>query len=131
MNRREWVRVAAGAVAAAAGAAQRSRPNILFLFADDQRFDTIGALGNRAIATPNLDSLVKRGISFTNTFIMGSTIPAVCSPSRAMLLSGQDLFHAGPITMPPQPTGADRTFDLWPEVLSQGRIQDMDDGQMA
>ena len=40
------------------------RPNILFLFADDQRADTIGAWGNAHIRTPHLDSLVARGFSF-------------------------------------------------------------------
>ena len=40
------------------------KPNILFLFADDMRFDTIGALGNSDILTPNIDELVNRGNSF-------------------------------------------------------------------
>jgi arylsulfatase A-like enzyme len=69
------------------------RPNILFLFSDDQRFDTIGALGNPYIDTPNLDRLVRRGTAFTHAHIMGSTSPAVCAPSRAMLLTGRGLFH--------------------------------------
>jgi arylsulfatase A-like enzyme len=77
--------------------AQRSRrgerPNILFLFSDDQRFDTIGALGNPYIDTPNLDRLVRRGTAFTHAHIMGSTAPAVCAPSRAMLLTGRGLFR--------------------------------------
>ena len=41
-----------------------SQPNILFLFADDQRPDTIGALGNEFIETPGLDRLVAEGTSF-------------------------------------------------------------------
>lgn len=65
--------------------------NILFLLADDQRFDTIHALGNEEIQTPNLDRLVKRGTSFTNAFIPGGTSGAVCMPSRAMLNSGKFL----------------------------------------
>ncbi len=67
-------------------------PNILFLFTDDQRFDTIGALGNKEIITPNMDSLVRTGTTFTNAYIMGSTSGAVCMPSRAMLMSGKNLF---------------------------------------
>lgn len=69
------------------------RPNILFLFTDDQRFDTIRALGNDDIITPNMDSLVESGTAFTNAYIMGGSSPAVCMPSRAMLMSGRTLYH--------------------------------------
>ncbi len=72
--------------------AERKRPNILFFFTDDQRFDTIGALGNDHIITPNIDSLVRNGTTFTNAYIMGSMSGAVCVPSRAMLMSGRTLF---------------------------------------
>lgn len=68
-------------------------PNILFLFADDQRFDTIAALGNPEIHTPNFDALVARGCSFTRAHIPGGTSGAVCMPSRAMLHTGRTLFH--------------------------------------
>jgi len=71
---------------------QRRRPNILFLITDDQRFDTIAALGNSYIRTPNMDKLVRSGTSFTNAYIMGSMSGAVCMPSRAMLLTGRHLF---------------------------------------
>ncbi|MCU0502995.1 MAG: sulfatase-like hydrolase/transferase [Anaerolineae bacterium] len=69
------------------------RPNILFFFTDDQRFDTIHALGNEQISTPNLDWLVAHGTAFTNAYIMGGTSGAVCMPSRAMLWTGRTLFH--------------------------------------
>jgi len=69
------------------------RPNILFFFTDDQRFDTIAALGNPQILTPNLDALVKRGTAFTRAHIPGGTSAAVCMPSRAMLHTGRTLFH--------------------------------------
>lgn len=69
------------------------RPNVLFLVTDDQRADTIGALGNAIIKTPNLDALAQRGFAFRNAYCMGSTVGAVCSPSRHMLLSGKSLFH--------------------------------------
>src|SRR5688572_5248444 len=68
------------------------RPNILFLFADDQRANTIGAWGNKYIRTPNLDRLVKRGFSFRNNYCFGANSGAVCVPSRAMLLSGRTWF---------------------------------------
>ncbi len=69
------------------------RPNILFLFTDDQRFDTIASLGNLDVKTPNIDRIVKRGTSFTNAYIMGAQSAAVCAPSRAMLLTGRTMFN--------------------------------------
>ena len=66
-------------------------PNIMFVFADDQRAGTIHALGNDEIITPNLDKLVAEGMSFTHAYIMGSYSGAVCQPSRAMLLTGKYL----------------------------------------
>ena len=67
--------------------------NVLFLFADDQRADTIAALGNPIIQTPNLDKLCRRGLAFQRAYMQGSFNGATCIPSRAMLLSGQPLFH--------------------------------------
>ena len=65
---------AAGAARAAEAAKAR---NVLFLLADDQRPDTIGALGNPVIKTPNLDKLAERGFVFHNAYCMGSTMGAV------------------------------------------------------
>jgi arylsulfatase A-like enzyme len=69
------------------------RPNVLFLFSDDQRADTIAALGNQHIRTPNLDRLVREGTTFNRAYCMGAQQGAVCVPSRAMLMSGRTLFH--------------------------------------
>ena len=69
-----------------------TRPNILFLFADDQRADSIHAHGNPHIETPNLDRLVRRGFSFRRNYCFGSDSGAVCVPSRAMLMSGRHYF---------------------------------------
>ncbi len=60
-------------------------PNILWLCTDQQRFDTIGALGNPLVRTPNLDRLVAQGVSFTNAFCQSP----VCTPSRASFLTGR------------------------------------------
>ncbi|NBV23206.1 MAG: DUF4976 domain-containing protein [Proteobacteria bacterium] len=73
--------------------AEPARPNILFMFADDQRADTIAALGNPVIQTPNLDRLVRRGLAFNRAYMQGGMQGATCVPSRAMLLSGRNLFH--------------------------------------
>jgi len=72
---------------------KQKMPNTLFLFTDDQRFDTIHALGNNEIITPNMDSLVDKGVSFTNAYIMGGLSAAVCMPSRASLLTGRSCFR--------------------------------------
>jgi arylsulfatase A-like enzyme len=69
------------------------KPNVLFLFTDDQRADGVHALGNEILQTPNLDRLVESGFSFRDAYCMGGNVGAVCLPSRTMLLSGRSLFH--------------------------------------
>ncbi|UZD24401.1 sulfatase-like hydrolase/transferase [Algoriphagus halophytocola] len=71
----------------------KPKPNVLFLFADDQRADALGAAGNPYIQTPNLDQLASEGSRFANAYVMGGNHGAVCAASRAMLLSGKSLFH--------------------------------------
>jgi len=75
------------------GNSNRKRPNILFLLADDQRADAIGAYGNNHIKTPNLDWLVRQGFSFRQNYCLGSSGGAVCVPSRAMIHSGRSYFN--------------------------------------
>jgi len=60
------------------------QPNILFVMTDQQRADTIAALGNASIYTPNLDRLVRRGLSFTQAY---SPCP-VCVPARYTIRTG-------------------------------------------
>ncbi len=79
------------------------KPNVLVLVSDDQRFDTIHALGSDRIRTPNLDRLVKEGTTFTRAYCMGSMQGAVCVPSRAMFLSGRSL-HRVPANLADTPT---------------------------
>ena len=62
-----------------------NRPNILWICTDQQRYDTIGALGNAHIHTPNLDRLVSEGVAFTRAY---SQSP-ICTPSRASFLTGR------------------------------------------
>jgi len=89
------------------------QPNILFLFTDDQRLTTLGALNNPEIRTPNLDRLVRSGTVFTRPYIMGSTVGAVCICSRSMLLTGRSLFRS-----PRDPQDGDG-LALWPEAFRQ------------
>ncbi len=69
------------------------KKNVLFVLADDQRFNTIHALGNPDVSTPTLDALIARGTTFTQAHIPCGTSGAVCMPSRAMLNTGRTLFH--------------------------------------
>ena len=62
-----------------------NRPNILHIFVDQQRFDTIGALGNSVIRTPHLDALAQSGIAFTSAY----TPSPVCVSARCSMLHGQ------------------------------------------
>jgi len=73
--------------------ASEEKPNVLIIYTDDHRYTGVHALGNQEVETPNMDSLVKDGISFSNTYLMGAFSGATCVPSRAMLLSGRNLFQ--------------------------------------
>lgn len=74
--------------------AHSAKPNILFVFADDMSYETIGAYGMLDIDTPNLDRLVEHGTCFTHAYNMGAYSGAVCAASRAMLNSGRTLWNA-------------------------------------
>ncbi len=69
-------------------------PNVLFLFADDQTYHSIRALGNEEIYTPNLDRLSRMGTTFTHAFNMGGWHGAICVASRSMIISGQSIWDA-------------------------------------
>jgi arylsulfatase A-like enzyme len=99
------------------------RPNVLLVVTDDQRFDTIGALGNDAIETPHLDGLVERGCTFTHAHNAGSTQGAVCIPARAMIHSGHSLFHLeDPGSMDPEtPTLGERLGDAGYRTFATGK----------
>lgn len=75
----------------AAGAEKPAeRPNVLLIYTDDHAQWAVGAYGNKEVHTPNMDRLAAEGMRFTQGF----TKP-VCSPSRAMLLSGQYSHRLG------------------------------------
>ncbi len=105
MRRRDFLRqLGAGGLALASGAGgwalkanagQDKRPNFLFLFTDDQAFQTIDALNNPDVKTPNMDRLVRRGTTFTHCFNQGAWHGAVCVASRAMLNTGRYVWSCG------------------------------------
>src|SRR4051812_29453432 len=67
-----------------------TKPNIVFILADDLGYGDLGCYGQQKIQTPNIDALAKKGIRFTQ-FYAGST---VCAPSRASLMTGLHTGHA-------------------------------------
>lgn len=97
------------------------QPNVLFLFADDQCFETIKALGHTDIETPNLDRLVQRGTTFTHTYNMGSWSGAVCVASRTMLVTGRSVWRANAVY---DTTDKEREAGrLWPQMMSRAGYQ--------
>lgn len=70
------------------------KPNIVFIFTDDQTYSSVHALGNKEIITPTMDKLVNIGITFTHSYNMGSWSGAVCTASRTMLNSGRSVWRA-------------------------------------
>ena len=77
-------------------------PNILFIVADDMGYADCGVQGCRDIPTPNLDALANAGIRFTNGYVTG----AVCSPTRAGLMTGRHQLRDGvPDWIPPGKPG--------------------------
>ena len=70
------------------------KPNILFIFADDQAYNTIHAHGNPEIIPPTLDKLTEEGLTFTNAYNMGGWHGAVCVASRTMMNTGRFVWNA-------------------------------------
>ena len=87
-----------------------TKPNILVLCCDDLRPDTIHALGNATIETPNLDRLVERGATFTRAI----TAYPLCYPSRGEILTGTSTLRTG---YPDRTRTLDATIPTWPETL--------------
>ncbi|MCH2592257.1 MAG: sulfatase-like hydrolase/transferase [Pedosphaera sp.] len=88
------VAVLISAITCPGTATAAKRPNVLFIFTDDQRPDAFGALGNPDIKTPNMDRIINSGFVFNRAYIQGSMTFATCLPSRAMIMSGKPLFRA-------------------------------------
>ena len=91
--------------------AEETRPNIIFILTDDQRFDELGFM-NPVIETPNMDRLADEGVHFRNAFVTTS----LCSPSRASILTGQYMHNHGVVdnNKPPQAGTV-----MFPEMLQQ------------
>lgn len=102
-SRRELLKLGAAAVVAAQGPVMAKRvrtperlrrtsaPHILFLMADQFRADCLGAAGNRAIHTPNLDHIAREGVLFRS----GYSCTPTCTPARSALLTGLGPWRNG------------------------------------
>jgi arylsulfatase A-like enzyme len=77
------------AVSGGLGGAEASKPNIIFILADDLGYGEIGSYGQKQIRTPNLDRFAAEGMRFTQ-FYAGNT---VCAPSRSVLMTGKHMGH--------------------------------------
>jgi len=62
-----------------------SKPNIIFILSDQQRYDTLGCYGQELNVTPNLDKMTKEGVLFTHAF----TNQPLCGPARSILQTGK------------------------------------------
>lgn len=91
INRRDFLKCATTAVAApslapaiARAQERRDRPNLLFLWTDEQRADTMAAYGNAQIKTPNLNALCDESFVFRNAYVS----QPVCTPARSTVMTG-------------------------------------------
>ncbi|MBT3194558.1 MAG: sulfatase-like hydrolase/transferase [Verrucomicrobia bacterium] len=103
--------LAVGMLVGVSARAVEERPNIMFIFADDQTYESISAYGLTEVKTPNLDRLVERGVSFTHTYNMGAWGGAVCVASRAMLNTGAFVNRAQKMT---------KLVPQWAELMKEG-----------
>lgn len=98
LTRRDMLKLGAGAMVLASVQTQPAvakpradRPHILLIMADQLRGDCLGADGNKAIRTPNLDRIASEGVRFRSAY---SSTPT-CTPARAALLTGLSPWHHG------------------------------------
>jgi arylsulfatase A-like enzyme len=96
---------------------QPVKPNIIFIIADDQSFNTIHDHGNYEIHTPNLDKLAAQGVTFTHAFNMGAWHGAVCIASRTMINTGKFLWRAEKIDRDPEHM-ADQEL-MWSQIMQR------------
>lgn len=90
-------------------AAEPSKPNIVFILADDLGYGELGCYGQEKIKTPHIDQLAKEGIKFTQHY----TGAPVCAPARCVLMTGKHLGHAE--IRGNRPSGNGRRFPgQWP-----------------
>ncbi|MFS4457472.1 sulfatase [Maribacter sp. 2304DJ31-5] len=95
---------------------KKTRPNIVFIMADDHAYQAIGAYDDKLIKTPNIDRIANEGLRFVNASVTNS----ICAPSRAVILTGKHSHLNGKIDnrMP-----FDTTNVTFPQLLQQSGYQ--------
>ncbi|MFT5623446.1 MAG: arylsulfatase A-like enzyme [Bacteroidia bacterium] len=88
-------------------------PNVIYIMADDLGLGDLGCYGQQKLKTPNIDRLAAEGMRFTDHY-SGNT---VCSPSRAVLMTGQ---HPGHVHC--RGNGNENGFALDPEMTTLPRL---------
>jgi choline-sulfatase len=97
------------------------KPNILFIFSDDQAHETLGVRNRYGLKTPNLDRLAESGVDFTHAFNQGSYAPAVCVASRTMLNTGSFLWRAATFSKLGNPKKGNRNNPAFQQEYSVER----------
>ncbi len=112
LSRRSFV---AGAACAAVHGASAGRPNIVFMFTDDQRWDSMSCAGHPFLKTPHMDRIAREGAYFENAFV---TTP-LCSPSRASFLTGRYVHAHGVRGNGPMYNELSHQLITWPRLLRE------------
>src|SRR3954447_15549895 len=102
-------------VALGQGQPSTPRPNIVFVFTDDQRWDALGCMGHPFFKSPSNDRIANEGAKFTNYFV---TNP-LCSPSRAAMLTGQYNHKNGVVDNTDQHGKNGHQLQTFPMLLQQ------------
>jgi arylsulfatase A-like enzyme len=98
---------------------ETGKPNILFIFADDQCYNTIHSLGNKEVITPTLDLLARRGTVFTTAYNMGGWNGAICIASRTMFQTGRFLWRAEQVDNREDLTTLAENGQLWSKEMEK------------
>ena len=98
---------------------EERQPNILFILADDQCYNTIRELGNREVITPTLDELARKGTVFTNCYNMGGWNGAICIASRTMFNTGKMLWRAENVDNRPDLDSLAASGELWSKEMER------------
>jgi arylsulfatase len=104
---------------------KKTKPNILLITTDQQRFDTIQALGNKHIYTPHLNWLLDEGINFNRCY----TDCPMCIPARATIMTGKHAYTHG-LTRNSSATLPLKDNVTLPEILTQNGYQTRAQGKM-
>ena len=104
-------------------------PNILLIYVDDLGYGDLGSFGHPVIQTPNLDELAEEGLRLNNYYAAS----ALCSPSRAALLTGRLPYRTGIKSWIPENSGVylKSSEVTLAEILLEKKLQNRARGKMA